>query len=55
MNIHKNARTTPYSRLSMAQRLAAGEKATKVASGFCVSAQTVKSSLLTTSSFVSYY
>jgi hypothetical protein len=35
MNIHKNARTTPYSRLLMARRVAAGEKIVKVATDFC--------------------
>ena len=42
MNIHKNARTTPYSRLLMARRVDAGEKVTKVATDFCVSEQTVR-------------
>ena len=41
MNIHKNARTT-YSRLLMARRVAAGEKAVTVAADFCVSEQTVR-------------
>jgi transposase-like protein len=41
MNIHKNARTTPYSRLLMARRVGAGERVVKVAADFCVSAQTV--------------
>ena len=38
MNIHKNARTTPYSRLLMAHRVAAGERALTL----CVSEQTVR-------------
>ena len=42
MNIHKNARTTPYSRLLMARRVGAGERVVKVASDFCVSEQTVR-------------
>jgi transposase len=42
MNIHKNARTTPYSRLLMARRVGAGERAVKVAADFCVSEQTVR-------------
>ena len=42
MNIHKNARTTPYSRLLMARRVDAGERVAKVASDFCVSEQTVR-------------
>ena len=42
MNIHKNARTTPYSRLLMARRVGAGERVAKVASNFCVSEQTVR-------------
>jgi transposase InsO family protein len=42
MNIHKNARTTPYSRLLMARRVASGEKMAKVAADFCVSTQTVR-------------
>src|ERR1700739_1737351 len=42
MNIHKNARTTPYSRLLMARRVGAGERAVKVAGDFCVSEQTVR-------------
>ena len=42
MNIHKNARTTPYSRLLMARRVGAGERVVKVASNFCVSEQTVR-------------
>jgi transposase InsO family protein len=42
MNIHKNARTTPYSRLLMARRVDAGERVTKVAAAFCVSDQTVR-------------
>jgi transposase InsO family protein len=42
MNLHKNARTTPYSRLLMARRVEHGEKAAKVASEFCVSEQTVR-------------
>ena len=35
MNIHKNARTSPYSRLLMARRVGAGERVVKVASDFC--------------------
>src|SRR5262245_12680876 len=42
MNIHKNARTTTYSRLLMASRVGAGERGAKVASNFCVSEQTVR-------------
>ena len=42
MNIHKNARTTPYSRLLMARRVGAGERAVKVAADFFVSTQTVR-------------
>ena len=42
MNIHKNARTTPYSRLLMARRVAAGESAVSVAADFYVSEQTVR-------------
>lgn len=42
MNIHKNARTTPYSRLLMARRVRAGERVVKVAADFCVSEQTVR-------------
>ena len=42
MTIHKNARTTPYSRLLMARRVGAGERAVKVAADFCVSEQTVR-------------
>jgi transposase InsO family protein len=42
MNIHQNARTTPYSRLLMAHRVTAGEKIVKVAADFCVSQQTVR-------------
>src|SRR5215510_13732609 len=42
MNIHQNARTTPYSRLLMARRVAAGEKIVKVATDFCISQQTVR-------------
>ena len=42
MSIHKNARTTPYSRLLMARRVAAGESAVSVAADFYVSAQTVR-------------
>jgi transposase InsO family protein len=42
MNIHKNARTMPYSRLLMAHRVERGEKAAKVAAEFCVSEQTVR-------------
>lgn len=42
MNIHKNARTTPYSRLLMAQRVEHGEKAAKVAADLCISEQTVR-------------
>jgi transposase InsO family protein len=42
MNIHKNARTTPYGRLLMARRVGAGERVVKVAADFCVSAQTVR-------------
>jgi transposase len=42
MNIHKNARTTPYSRLLMARRVGAGKSVVKVASDFCVSEQTVR-------------
>ena len=42
MNIHKNARTSPYSRLLMARRVGAGERVVKVASDFCVSEQTVR-------------
>jgi transposase-like protein len=42
MNIHKNARTTPYSRLLMARRVGAGEGVLKVASDFCVREQTVR-------------
>ena len=42
MNIHKNARTTPYSRLLMARRVGAGERVVKVAADFCVSAQTAR-------------
>ena len=42
MNIHKNARTTPYSRLLMAHRIGAGERVVKVASDLCVSEQTVR-------------
>jgi transposase-like protein len=42
MNIHKNARTTPYSRFLMARRIAAGEKIVKVAADFCVSPQMVR-------------
>ena len=42
MNIHKNARTTPYSRLLMARRVAAGERAVTAAADFGVSEQTVR-------------
>ena len=42
MNIHKNARTTPYSRLLMARRVAAGERAVDVAADFYISGQTVR-------------
>ena len=42
MNIHKNARSTPYSRLQMARQVEHGEKAAKVAVDFCVSEQTVR-------------
>jgi transposase len=42
MNIHKNARTTPYSRRLMARRVAAGERVVKVAADFCISEQTVR-------------
>ena len=42
MNIHKNARTTPYSRHLMARRVGAGERAVNVAADFCVSEQTVR-------------
>src|SRR5215471_12012363 len=42
MNIHKNARITPYSRLLMARRVAAGESAVSVAADFYVSEQTVR-------------
>ena len=42
MNIHKNARTTPYRRLLMARRVGGGERAVKVAADFCVSTQTVR-------------
>src|SRR6516165_187182 len=41
MNIHKNARTTPYSRLLMARRVGAGDRVVDVAADFCVSEQTV--------------
>src|SRR6516164_1402769 len=40
MNIHKNARTTPYSRLLMARRVGAGDRVVDVAADFCVSEQT---------------
>ncbi len=36
MNIHKNARTTPYSRLLMVQRLNAGWSVAAVAAAFGV-------------------
>ena len=42
MNIHQNARSTPYSRLLMARRVDAGERITRVAADFCVSDQTVR-------------
>jgi transposase InsO family protein len=42
MNIHKNARTTPYSRLLMARRVEAGERVADVAADFWVSEQTVR-------------
>jgi transposase-like protein len=42
VNIHKNARSTPYSRLQMARQVEHGEKAAKVAVDFCVSEQTVR-------------
>jgi transposase InsO family protein len=42
MNIHKNARSTPYSRLQMVRRVEHGEKAAKVAADFGVSEQTVR-------------
>jgi hypothetical protein len=42
MNIHKNARTTPYSQLLMARRVAAGERTVTVAVELCVSEQTVR-------------
>jgi transposase-like protein len=42
MNIHKNARNTPHSRLLTARRVDAGERITRVAAAFCVSDQTVR-------------
>jgi transposase InsO family protein len=42
MNIHQNARTTPYSRLQMARHVEAGELVAKVAADFCVSKPTVR-------------
>jgi transposase len=42
MNIYKNARTTPSSRLLMARRLGAGESAFKVTADFFISEQTVR-------------
>jgi transposase InsO family protein len=42
MNIHTNARTMPYSRLSIASRVEAGEKVAEVATDFCSSEQTVR-------------
>jgi hypothetical protein len=42
MNIHKNARTTPYSRLLMACRVDAGVKIVTIAADFCISDQTVR-------------
>ena len=42
MNIHQNARTTPYGRLQMARHVEAGEPVAKVAADFCVSKQTVR-------------
>jgi len=42
MNIHKNARTTPYSRLLMARRIGAGDRVVNVASDLCISEQTVR-------------
>ena len=41
MDIHENARTTPYSRARIAERVAAGESAAVVARAFGVSARTV--------------
>jgi len=37
MNIHKNARTAPCSRLLMARRVDAGERITKVAADLVLS------------------
>lgn len=42
MNIHKNARTPPYSRLLIARRVDAGEKVARVAADFGVSEQTLR-------------
>ena len=39
MNIHKNARTTPYSRLRIALRVDGGEKAATVAADFVTDAR----------------
>jgi transposase-like protein len=41
MDVHKNARTTPYSRALIAQRVAAGETPAAVARAFGVSERTV--------------
>jgi transposase InsO family protein len=42
MDVHKNARTTPHSRASIAQRVAAGESVAAVARAFSVCDRTVR-------------
>jgi transposase-like protein len=42
MNIHKNARLTPYRRGELVQRLTAGETGAAVARAFGVSVRTVR-------------
>lgn len=41
MNVHRNARTTPYSRALIVERHAAGEPVTAIAAAFGVSVRTV--------------
>ena len=42
MDVHKNARTTPWSRALIAQRVHAGETVAAVARAFSISARTAR-------------
>lgn len=47
MNVHRNARTTPYARALIVERHAAGEPVSAIASAFGISVRRVWSGQLT--------